>query len=61
MSHKYEVSALSSCPEPSPPLPCSGVPEKVGMDHRPIYVGNVREKGSEMGSFQGPLRSASSS
>ncbi|XP_015418411.1 PREDICTED: embryonic polyadenylate-binding protein 2 [Myotis davidii] len=32
---------LSPETEPGPPLPCSGVPEKVGMDHRPIYVGNV--------------------
>ncbi|XP_070255024.1 embryonic polyadenylate-binding protein 2 [Myotis yumanensis] len=31
----------SHCPEPSPPLSCSGVPEKVEMDHRSIYVGNV--------------------
>uniref|UniRef100_G1NZN6 PABPN1 like, cytoplasmic n=1 Tax=Myotis lucifugus TaxID=59463 RepID=G1NZN6_MYOLU len=32
---------LSPETEPGPPLSCSGVPEKVEMDHRSMYVGNV--------------------
>ncbi|XP_059523042.1 embryonic polyadenylate-binding protein 2 [Myotis daubentonii] len=38
---QQRLSPETGCPEPGPPLPCSGVPEKVGMGHRSIYVSNV--------------------
>lgn len=63
MSHKCEVPALSSCWEPlaqGEPLlteaalpadcPCPATPmEKVEMDHRSIYVGNVSAGGEQDG------------
>lgn len=61
MSHMREAPALSSCWEPPacgetpcPTLsvggPCPGTPkEKVGSDHRSVYVGNVSPRGNKMG------------